>query len=198
LKPETLTSYETGYRGNWLNHQLMVDADLFYTTVDNKDESNFSTDPVPNLAFDNLNTAIARGAEMQLKYRFSPQRSVYLNYTYEHVTDTFDNEGEVTKNTPAHVVNLGAMADLGNGFSGSFNLGYKDSYFISFQQFSLAAAAYWRLDARLAYALPWYKDAEVYIAGQNLAASTHQEYADNLMIPRTYQGGVSVKFGGRG
>jgi len=94
-------------------------------------------------------------------------------------------------------VNFGAIVDLGHGFSGSFNVGYKDSYFIAFQQSSLAAPAYWRLDARLAYTLPWYKDAEIYIAGQNLAASTHQEYADRLLIPRTYQGGISVKFGGK-
>src|SRR5258706_2043717 len=197
LQPETITSYETGYRGSWLEERLLVDTDLFYTVVDHKDESVFSPDPVPNLTFDNLNKAIARGAELQLKYRFSPKRSMYVNYTYEHISDTFGNLGEVTQNTPAHVVNMGGMADLGHGFSGSFNLGYKDSYYIEFLQNALAAPAYWRLDARLDYTLPWYKDAEMYVAGQNLTASTHQEYADGLFISRTFQGGVTVKFGGR-
>jgi hypothetical protein len=41
------------------------------------------------------------------------------------------------------------------------------------------------------------KDMEVYIVRQNLTSSIHQEYADNLLIPRTYQGGVSIKCGGR-
>jgi len=109
-----------------------------------------------------------------MKYRFDAKRSAYVNYTYEHITDTFDNTGEVTQTRPP-CREFRRIVDLGHGFSGSFNVGYKDSYFIAFQQSSLAAPAYWRLDARLAYTLPWYKDAEIYIAGQNLAASTHQD-----------------------
>jgi len=53
---------------------------------------------------------------------------------------------------------------------------------ISSRADDLPVHAYWRLDARLAYTLPWYKTAELYIAGQNLAISTHQEYADNLIF----------------
>jgi len=195
LRPQALTSYEMGYRGGLLDQHLLVDADLFYTVVKDKDESFFSDTPVLNLTFANLNRAIARGAEMEMKYRFSLTRSLFVNYTYEHITDTFGNTGEVTDNTPSHAVNLGGMADLGHGFSGSFNLGYKNSYFIAFQADSLAAHAYCRLDARLAYVLPRYKNAELYVAGQNLTAPTHQEYADGLAIPRTYQAGMNVKFG---
>jgi iron complex outermembrane recepter protein len=195
LNPQTLTSYETGYRGNWLNRHLEVESNLFYILIDGIDDTVPLAPGSDATTFGNINQAIARGAEMQLKYRFDRKYSLYTNYTYEHITDIEGNSGEVTKNTPEHAVNFGAIADLGNGFSGSFNVGYKDRYFITVQD-DLAVHAYWRLDARLAYALPWYKDAEVYIAGQNLTTSTHEEYADGLTIPRTYQGGVSIKFGG--
>jgi outer membrane receptor protein involved in Fe transport len=196
LNPQTLTSYETGYRGNWFDHHLMAESNLFYTRIDDIDDSVTVGDPVIYSFSDNINQAIARGAEIQLKYRFNPKRSVYINYTYEHITDRTGNDGEVAENTPEHAVNFGGMAYFGHGFSGSFNVGYKDSYFISVQD-DLPVPAYWRLDARLAYALPWYRDAELYAAGQNLAASTHQEFADGLTIPRTFQGGVTIKFGGR-
>jgi iron complex outermembrane receptor protein len=198
LLPETLRSYETGYRGNWLNHHLQTDADLFYTVVHDKDESNIDfSQPTPVLTFANQNTAIARGAELSLKYRFDAKRSTYVNFTHEHITDSFGNTGEVTNNTPAYAVNFGGIADLGYGFTGSVNVGYKDSYFIDFQANSATPSAYWRMDARLAYTLPWYKDAELYVAGQNLLESDHSEYADSLTVPRTYQGGVTVKFGGK-
>jgi hypothetical protein len=134
---------------------------------------------------------------MQLKYHFTPKRSVYVNYTYEHITDRSGNIGEITHSTPPHTVNIGAISDLGYGFSGSFNLGYKDAYIIDNLAAETDPPAYWRLDARVAYTLPWYKDAELYIAGQNLLESEHVEFADGLTVPRTYQGGVSVKFGGR-
>jgi len=195
LLPETITGYETGYRGYWLGHHLSVDSDLFYNVVDNKDENVFSSD-FSQATFVNINKAISRGAELSLKYVFTLKRSVYVNYTYEHITDTFGNTGEVSENTPEHALNIGGMTDLGHGFTGSFNLGYKDNYFISFQQYSQAVPAYWRLDARLAYALPWYKDAELYVAGQNLAVSSHQEFADSLYVPRTYQVGITMKWGG--
>jgi len=194
LKPQTLTSYETGYRGNWLDHHLMAESNLFYTRIKDIDDTVTVGDPVIYSFSDNINQAIARGAEMQLKYRFDPKRSVYINYTYEHITDWEGNTGEVTKNTPEHAVNFGGMAYLGRGFTGSFNVGYKDNYFIS-DAVDLPVPAYWRLDARLAYALPWCRDAELYIAGQNLTASNHLEFADGLTVPRTYQGGITLKFG---
>jgi outer membrane receptor for monomeric catechols len=117
-------------------------------------------------------------------------------YTYEHVSDWIGDQGSITQNTPAHKVNLGAIADLGHGFSGSMNVGYKDNYFITSvgRSLSAAIAAYWRLDARLAYALN--VRTELFLACQNLAADTHVEFADGLTVPRTYQGGMTLKWGG--
>jgi outer membrane receptor protein involved in Fe transport len=153
--------------------------------------------PVPaiTLGFGNVDEAIARGFETEFKYRFTPAESVYVNYTYEHITDQTGDAGDITQNTPAHKVNFSGMAKFGHGFSGSLNVGYKDHYFISSDGYNTSAAipAYWRLDARVAYAVN--PRTELFLAGQNLAASTHEEFPDGLAIARTYQGGVSIKFG---
>jgi len=50
---------------------------------------------------------------------------------------------------------------------------------------------YWRLDARLAYA---YKALELFVAGQNLARPAHQVEFNGYDVPRTWYGGMSVKF----
>jgi outer membrane receptor protein involved in Fe transport len=201
LKPQTLTSYEIGHRGTALEKHVQMDTSLFYTVIHNMDSTVvqsavFFPQPAITLTSTNDNQAIARGVETEVKYRFDARSSLYLNYTYEHISDWIDDRGSITRNTPAHKVNLGGIADLGHGFSGSVNLGYKDNYFITSVGRSVSAVipAYWRLDVRIAYAIN--SKIELFMAGQNLAASTHQEFADGLTVPRTYEGGISMKFGG--
>ena len=199
LKPETLESYETGYRGEWLDRHLETDANLYYTVVKNIDDDvNLGPWPVnPAVAmvgFVNTNRAITRGAETGAKYGFTPSRSMYVNYTFESVTDWSGNIGEVVRNTPVHALNFGAMADVAHGLSASFNMGYKDAYVIANQTDQANIPAYWRLDARLAYVIPRHKDVKVFITGQNLLKPQHLEFADDLAVPRTFSGGFSVKF----
>ena len=202
LIPYKVTSYETGYRGEYMDRHLEFDSSLYYTEIDNfhiQLPQSITFDPLLiTLVFENYDDSIARGVENEIKYHFSASRWVYANYTYEDVTDKAGDLGLRAKNTPDHKANFGGAADLGRGFSGSVDFGYKDAYFITSEvrQISLAVPAYWRMDARLAYALPWYKDAQLYIAGQNLLESQHVEFPDGLAVPRTYQGGVTVKFGG--
>jgi outer membrane receptor protein involved in Fe transport len=202
LTPQRVTSYEVGYRGSCDEKRLQLDTGVFYTRVDSIDQiylQSISSGPIPvyTFGYSNIEQAIARGIETEVKYRFNHNRSIYLNYTYEHVTDTQDNEGDVTQNTPVHKVNLGGFALLGGGFSGTLNLGYKDSYFIASDGRSTVAPvpAYWRLDLRLGYALS--PRVELFLAGQNLATSQHIEFADGLTVPHTYQAGVTVKLGGK-
>jgi len=202
LIPYKVTSYETGYRGEFQDRHLVFDTSLYYTEINNFHialPQSITFNPfLVTLAFQNYDDSIARGVENQIKYHFSESRWVYANYTYENITDRVGDLGLRSKNTPAHKLNVGGAADLGRGFSGSIDMGYKDHYFIASEtrQTSLAVPAYWRLDARLAYVLPWYKEAEFYIAGQNLLESNHEEFPDGLSVPRTYQGGLSLKFGG--
>jgi len=200
LKPQRLTSYEIGHRGDAMDKHLQMNTSLYYTTIKNIDativqSAVFFPQPSITLVTANLDEAITRGVETELKYLFSLTRSVYMNYTYEHVSDWLQDRGSITQNTPAHKINFGAVSDLGHGFTGSVNVGYKDHYYITSvgRSVSVAAPAYWRLDLRLAYAVT--SRLELFIAGQNLTANEHIEFADGLTVPRTYQGGLSVKFG---
>ena len=199
IKPEALESYEVGYRGEWLNRHLEADANLYYTVVKNIDDDvdmgPWPVNPaVEMIGFVNTNRAITRGAETGAKYRFTPARSMYVNYTFESVTDWSQNIGEVVRNTPTHALNFGAMAKVAYGFSASFNVGYKNAYVIDNQADEADIPAYWRLDARVAYAIPRHQNVKVFAAGQNLLKSSHTEFADGLAVPRTYQAGVAVKF----
>lgn len=44
VNPETLTSYEAGYKGSWFNHRLTLSADGFYSKYDNIQTSWTATD----------------------------------------------------------------------------------------------------------------------------------------------------------
>ena len=197
--PYKFKSYQTGYYGTWFDKHLQTDVSLYYATIDNQHHVTALPPTYTTLQLVNYDDSIARGAELSLKYHFTRSRWVYANYTYEHITDRAGDRSLETDNTPAHKVNFGGATSLGHGLSASVDVGYKDAYLITAESGPgpLAVRAYWRLDARLGYVWPWYKDAELYVAGQNLAASRHQEFPDGLDVPRTVQGGVTVKFGGK-
>ena len=177
---------------------MQFDTSLYYMVIDDIDSSVISLTFFPRFLITanavNNNQAIARGVETGAKYHFTSKDSVYVNYTYEHVSDWINDQGSITRNTPAHKLNFGGMADLGHGFSGSLNVGYKDNYYITSigRAASLAVPAYWRVDTRLSYTVN--SHVELFMACQNLAANTHVEFDDGLTVPRTYQGGASVKF----
>jgi outer membrane receptor for monomeric catechols len=198
--PYQFKSYETGYYGTYFDKRLQTDVSLYYTTIDNQHHIAAVPPTFTTLEFMDYDDSIARGAELSLKYHFSRSQWVYANYTYEHITDIAGDLGLETANTPAHKFNIGGATNLGHGLSASVDVGYKDAYFITAESGPgpLAVPAYWRLDARLGYVWPWYKNAELYVSGQNLAVSKHQEFPDGLDVPRTIQGGVSVRFGGKG
>lgn len=199
LEPFKLTSYEVGYRSTWLDRHLDAESNVFYTNIDGMDDDvdlgPWARNPaVEALGFKNSNNVIARGVEVQFKYHVSPKDSIYLNYTYERLVDTSGNQGEVTENIPPQTINLGGMKDFDRGISGSFNLGYKEGYFVTNIADSLSIPVYWRLDARLSYKPVQFKGTQIYLAGQNLLTGDHLEYADGLAVPRTYMGGVIIEF----
>ena len=201
LEPVKTTSYEVGYHGSDRRRRLRMNASLYYTEIKNLHASAVRSvtfnPPLITLVFNDQQESIARGAEVDLEYDFSPSRSLYANYTHEYVTENKTNYGLRSRNTPVNKLNLGGRADVGYGISGGANLGFKDNYFITSEGRSNASAlvpANWRLDLHLAYALPFYRDAELFFTGQNLLVPDRVEFPDGLAVPRTLYGGVSVKW----
>lgn len=194
LDSDHLSSYEIGYQGVW-GGGLTVGTNLFY--LDHRDLNETvvvsNVGPLTTKSVDNSDAAIARGAEAILKFKFDSRRELYANYTYEHTTDKSGNL-EVTNGIPAHKFNLGGRAPLGLGFSISVNAGYKDAYASgSATSGFIDVPAYWRLDGRLAYDPR--PGLELFVAGQNLGGPFHsQEFKGSAPVPRTFQGGATVKF----
>ncbi len=125
-------------------------------------------------------------------------QSVYANYALESITTWSALRGQ-QQGTPVHKLNFGGMSPLGGGFSASLNVGYKDKYVSGTGNNPILVAAYWRMDARAAYN---YKNAELFVAGQNLTRPFHgQEFSTgsggasgSFSVPRLIYAGASVKF----
>jgi len=65
-------------------------------------------------------------------------------------------------------------------------------FFFGGRRLTSAAPAFWRLDARLGWkARP---NLELFVSGQNLLFASHQEYIDGLSVPRTIQGGATLRY----
>lgn len=198
-EPYRVTSYEAGYHASLLENALSADASVFYTRLEHLHQVAFESFsfPTTTLRIREYDDAIARGVELKLKYRLSREAWAYANYTHERVSDRAGDHGHVTRNTPPHKLNLGGRAALGRGWSAGADLGYKDAHHIAAVSGAAAVGvpAYWRLDARLAYAPSRWKGVELFLAGRNLLAERHVEFADGLSVPRELSAGASVRFG---
>ncbi|MBI3596699.1 MAG: TonB-dependent receptor [Nitrospirae bacterium] len=193
---QILKSYEAGYRGAYLDKKLDVETNLFFMDIKHIVYYYGVIDPFfteLTILNNQDEAAIVRGAEAKLTYRIGHTGSVYTNYTFETISDRLGDD-RINKSTPHHKVNFGGQASLGEGFSGSVNVGFKSRYAISsadsFQ--TVAVKSYWRLDARLAYRP--IQHMEIFVAGKNLLDSRHIEFQDALEVPRTYYGGMSLQF----
>ena len=187
---EKLNNIEAGYIGEFLSRRLKAEANVYYQH--DRDVSNLvqtgTSGPVTVRSYVTNDEIIERGVESKLTYRWSRTDSVYANYSYENITN-WTGSLMTQQGNPANSVNFGGALSLGRGFSASTNVGWNDHY--KGGDAVADIAAYWRLDARLAYA---YKAFEVFVAGQNLTRPTHQTEFNGLPVPRTVYGGVSAKF----
>ncbi|HXT01949.1 MAG TPA: TonB-dependent receptor [Elusimicrobiota bacterium] len=187
---EKLTNVEAGYIGEFLEKRLKAEANLFYQH--DRDVSTLiqtgTSGPVTIKSYVNDDEVIERGVESKLTYRWTREDSVYANYSFENITNRTGSPA-IQQSNPAHTFNFGGAVGLGRGFSASANAGWNDRYMGG--DVIAPIAAYWRLDARLAWAC---KSFEVFAAGQNLARPTHQPEFNGLPVPRTVYGGVSAKF----
>ena len=188
---EKLTNIELGYIGDFLEKHLRAEANAYYQR--NHDIASLiptaPAGPVTIRSYVTNDETIGRGVETKLTYRWNRAETVYVNYSFESMTSWTAAPLE-QRGTPAHNVNLGGTTSLTHGFSASANAGWNDHY-VGGNPVLVNVNAYWRLDARVAYA---YKAYEFFVAGQNLTRPTHQVEFSGLEVPRTVYGGLSAKF----
>lgn len=198
MRPQRLRSYEVSHQGLFLDNRMTTEANLFYMEIDRLSRTvvqSYAALPAPltTLSFDNGNAAVARGVELKWGWRWDARSSVYANYTYESIADAAGSVN-VRRGTPPHKANLGGSAALGRGFTLGLNAGYQDAHTLSSQALTQTAdiAPYWRLDGRLGFSPR--AGVDLFVACQNMARERHVEFADGLVVPRIYFGGVSAKF----
>jgi outer membrane cobalamin receptor len=80
LDPETLTAYELGWRGRWLERRLQAETTLFYNNLEDSFDFALAADGV----FRNRNASRAQtqGADLRLRYAPGTRLAITLNYAY--------------------------------------------------------------------------------------------------------------------
>jgi outer membrane receptor protein involved in Fe transport len=124
LGNESITTFEIGYRGHFLDNRLVAEADVFYNLYRNTVNfyTEIATDPfgIPDLnnsrmAFMNKGQEVnAAGGSVSLTYRVKEALRLNLNYTYRYswyvtdpeVTSEFGKKGDRVPWEPAHLLNV--------------------------------------------------------------------------------------------
>lgn len=136
-KAETNTSHEIGFIGYWWDQRLFVDAKLFVEEIDDTIHQmigpvtqplNGFTDDIEQV--DNGGSIRLEGFESQIKFNWSPETFVSLQYAYTDVADITilreagDTEpwSDAEASVPEHTLSVLASHRLDNGWE--FSLGF--------------------------------------------------------------------------
>ena len=115
IDAETVDSFEVGARTQTLGRSLFLDASVFYYRYDN-----FQTIVQQGVLFvtTNAGEASAIGFEAQMRWRASPNATLFATYAYNHSRfDTGVRDGNRFRLSPDHTLSLGAALgiDIGPG-----------------------------------------------------------------------------------
>lgn len=122
LEPETITSYEIGYLGHFLDGRLDLDARLYFDRLMHLIARKVV--PVPSdynglvLDYSGTDDATVTGGELELDLRVGPGHFYRFNYAYTHI-DSDDISQPLTESAPRHLASVLGVFPLGHGFSGS-------------------------------------------------------------------------------
>ena len=98
--PDTITSYEVGFKGQLLEHRLQFSSAVFYIDWQNIQLTEYSDKGVPYTG--NGGTAASKGVELTTTYSFTPnfQLGVMLDYTDANLTaDVYGPGGTIVGKT---------------------------------------------------------------------------------------------------
>jgi outer membrane receptor protein involved in Fe transport len=115
IDAETVDSFELGARTQTLGNSLFLDASVFYYRY-----NNFQTIVQQGVLFvtTNAGEASAIGFEAQMRWRASPNATLFATYAYNHSRfDTGVRDGNRFRLSPDHTFSLGAAlgVDIGTG-----------------------------------------------------------------------------------
>ena len=213
LLPEQLVSYELGYQGWFWRHRLRLRADLFVNLL--RDLVDISSSGPRQLEFENDNhKAKIYGGEVGLEFLATSWLTLFTNYSYQKIDQTFLTTGTIGREGPQYKINAGARGEWENGVSGNVILHHVEAtqYPINEQTFNLAPlfgnaipnralGSYNLLNIRVAYKFwqekaeaGYMRDAEVALSAFNALNDTHKEHPLGDTIGSRVMGWITVRY----
>jgi iron complex outermembrane recepter protein len=213
LLPEQLVSYELGYQGWYWRHRLRLRADLFANLL--RDLVDVSSSGPRQLEFENDNhKAKIYGGEAGLEFLATSWLTLFANYAYQKIDQTFGTTGTIAREGPRFKVNAGARGEWENGLSGNVILHHVEGTHFPINEgtFSLAPLfgnavpnrtldSYNLLSLRAGYKFwqqkaeaGYMRDAEVALSAFNALNDKHREHPLGDTIGSIVLGWLTVRY----
>ncbi len=174
LRPETITSWEVDYVGQFQESELTLDLRLFRDSIHDLIDAVQITPPPPSgypsppLVWDNRSSATLSGVEMSADWRPTPRSRLIFNYSY---TEVDSNSRSAEDSVPHHTIGMLALYDIlpSLRLSGSYyHLGE-----MKWLDADSRVDAYDRLDLKMRYSLN--KHVQLSLTAQDVLGK-HEDY----------------------
>jgi iron complex outermembrane receptor protein len=139
FKPEFSWNYETGLKTSWFDNRLIVNAALFYVSIEDKQVQEYlNGGPLRDIA--NAAKASSKGFELEITARPVPGWQVFAGIGYadaqfedweseQTTSGPFDFEGKTLPHAPEYTFNAGVQYNHSSGFFGRVDVtGLGDYY----------------------------------------------------------------------
>lgn len=213
LKEEKFTTAELGYSGLLLNDKMQVNADVFYTHIDDMviSHNNFVGFPTTMLVTNNGDMN-SYGLELYASYRLSDKVLLYTDYSYicndSKPKYASTNVETKTNQTSKHMLGLGSKFEMGKfdiDIYGKWIDGHKEeAYPYADYMYSLSMLAadpnkkvesFFKTSIRLAYGFELFdNDAEFELVLNDIFDKHQVETTRDVYTDPQVQAGLKIKF----
>ena len=132
LKPEYLTNYELGVRGD-INNKLIYQMSVYMMNFTDQISSEIIPEIDPDTpVYQNIGKTKHSGLETSLEYNFTKQFNVYANYSYLNArfNDNPDYGDNTLRKTPHNMFNTGLSYRFKFGLTASLDYKFIDKYYM--------------------------------------------------------------------
>ena len=132
LKPEYLTNYELGVRGD-VNNKLIYQASFFLMNFTDQISAEIIPEIDPDTpVYQNIGKTKHSGIEASLDYNFTKHFNAYVNYSYLNArfNDNPDYGDNTLRKTPHNMANAGLRYGFKFGLSAALDYKFIDKYYM--------------------------------------------------------------------
>lgn len=132
LKPEYITNYEIGIRGN-IHHKFRYQASLFLMNFTDQISAEIDSEIDSDVPINqNIGKTEHAGIETSIEYNFTNQFNVFTNYSYldARFKDDPDYGNSELRKTPHNTLNAGLRYGFKFGLSAALDYKYVDKFYM--------------------------------------------------------------------